>query len=37
MEREQRVVVEVGEPAVGLPVDPDHPRQPLLHDGAVHT
>ena len=33
MEREQRVVVEPGEPPVGLAVDPDHARQPLL-DGA---
>ncbi len=37
MDREQRLVVEPVDPPVGLAVDPDHPRQPLLDQSAFHT
>ncbi len=37
MDREQRVVVEPVDPPVGLAVDPDHTRQPLLDHGTSHT
>ena len=37
MDLEQRGVVEPVDTAVGLTVDPDHAREPLLHDWNVHT